>query len=275
MPGRLDLVAEQVERRAQAADHGDRARCGSSMPRVADGQRVVAADDLAEVARRGELVVHAAVDDEVGLRRATPSVDHPGHVDARLADEVAAELDDDPWRPAAPARAGSSTQLGEVVADGVEVERLVLLEVGDAEAAAEVDVRAPAAGTCSASSSTRSTVRCAGPRRGSSALQVLRAGEDVEADDVDAVRRPARRAGRAPASASTPNCWGPPPIRMPEPLTAKSGLTRTATRGRSAELLAGCARAAAASVARLDLDESRPAATARRSSASVLPGRRS
>ena len=33
-------------------------------------------------------------------------------------------------------------------------------------------------------------------------------------------------------SESTPNCCGPPPRRMPEPLTWKSGLTRTATRGR-------------------------------------------
>ena len=34
-------------------------------------------------------------------------------------------------------------------------------------------------------------------------------------------------------SASTPNCFGPPPIFMPELFNSKSGLTRTATRGRT------------------------------------------
>ena len=54
----------------------------------------------------------------------------------------------------------------------------------------------------------------------------------MEAEDVDVGRGELARAAQGPVSASTPNCWGPPPIRMPEPLTRKSGLTRTATRGR-------------------------------------------
>ena len=41
-----------------------------------------------------------------------------------------------------------------------------------------------------------------------------------------------RASSAGTSSASTPNCCGPPPIRIPEPLTWKSGLTRTATRGR-------------------------------------------
>jgi hypothetical protein len=35
---------------------------------------------------------------------------------------------------------------------------------------------------------------------------------------------------RGTCSTSTPNCLGPPPIFMPEPLSSKSGFTRTATR---------------------------------------------
>ena len=58
---------------------------------------------------------------------------------------------------------------------------------------------------------------------------------------------------------------------MPEPLTAKSGLTRTATRGRRRELLAG-AHEALQPRSRDSTSTVTPAATARRSSASVLPG---
>ena len=71
-------------------------------------------------------------------------------------------------------------------------------------------------------------------------------------------------------STSTPNCLGPPPIFMPEPLSSKSGLTRTATRaGRpsSPEI------AASSCTSRIDstLTSTREA-TAWRNSASRLPG---
>jgi hypothetical protein len=42
-----------------------------------------------------------------------------------------------------------------------------------------------------------------------------------------------RRSTSGTCSTSTPNCLGPPPIFMPEPLSSKSGLTRTATRAGS------------------------------------------
>jgi hypothetical protein len=59
-------------------------------------------------------------------------------------------------------------------------------------------------------------------------------------------------------------------MRMPEPLTAKSGLTRTATRGRMPRAVP----TAAIRVASFSDSSSivTPAATACRSSASVLPG---
>src|SRR3954453_6398202 len=58
--GQHDVIGQPVERRAQAADDARfllrrRAEAGR------DGDRDVAADDLAEIARGGELVVHAVV----------------------------------------------------------------------------------------------------------------------------------------------------------------------------------------------------------------------
>jgi hypothetical protein len=82
--------------------------------------------------------------------------------------------------------------------------------------------------------------------------------------------RPSSSSMAGTRSASTPNCWAPPPMRMPDPLRVKSGLTRTATRGRRP-----CAMASAAA-RRISPSLSRwttmPAETACASSASVLPG---
>ena len=71
-------------------------------------------------------------------------------------------------------------------------------------------------------------------------------------------------------STSTPNCLGPPPIFMPEPFSSKSGFTRTATRG----AMPSCAPMSFNRwTSRIDstLSSTRDA-TARRSSASRLPG---
>ena len=96
---------------------------------------------------------------------------------------------------------------------------------------------------------TRSTVRVGLAE--DLGVQVLRAGEDVEAEDVDVGgTQLAEHAGTF--SASTPNCCGPPPICMPDPLTRKSGLTRSATRGRSPSRSPSRRRAAPRSRFQLD-----------------------
>jgi hypothetical protein len=71
-------------------------------------------------------------------------------------------------------------------------------------------------------------------------------------------------------SASTPNCCGPPPIFIPEPLSSKSGFTRIATRGRvpSRSPMAMTRRASVSDSSSM----SASAATAWLSSAGVLPG---
>src|SRR3546814_20067469 len=88
--GQRDLVAEAVERRAQAAD--DRHRLDRLRAKaIRQRDRIVAADDGAEIAARGELVVKAAVGDQESLAMAGLAVDDAGQIDPRLGDEPAAE----------------------------------------------------------------------------------------------------------------------------------------------------------------------------------------
>src|SRR6266511_2364023 len=131
-PGDRDVVAEQVERGAQAADHG-RLLADLVVHPVADGDRVVPPDHLAEVTRRGELVMQPTVDDEEGPPAGLLAIDDPGDVDPGLADDVPAQLDDDPCvgqvRPD-----GGGEQVGQVGPDGGQVDRGVAVEVRDPEA---------------------------------------------------------------------------------------------------------------------------------------------
>ena len=193
----------QLARRARArpaACTGTRRRCcvsvGSPGSRAADRDRVVALDDLAEVARRGELVVHPAVDDEERGAARLLAVDDAGDVDAGLADEVAPELDDDArLRQQRPHRAGH--EVLEVRADRGEVQRRVALVVRDAEAAADVEV---AHGPRRVVGEPQRELDGPALRLAEDlGVEVLRAGEDVEAEPVDVGRARARRAARARA----------------------------------------------------------------------------
>ena len=62
---------------------------------VADGDRIVLADHLSEVARRGEVMVQAAVGDEKDLPARFLAVDHFGDIDAGLAHQIAPQFDHD------------------------------------------------------------------------------------------------------------------------------------------------------------------------------------
>ena len=57
------------------------------------------------------------------------------------------------------------------------------------------------------------------------------------------------------SSASTPNCLGPPPIFMPEDLSSKSGLTRTATRAGAARSRSPTRASTLDFARRLDVDQ--------------------
>ena len=200
---------------------------------VADRDRVVAPDHLAEVARRRELVVQAAVDDEEGLAARHPCGRRPGsrrrrtrrRCSGRARSTTRASGRLGRMRVVEQARRGSAPI-------AARSSGCVLVEVRDAEAAAEVEVADRASAHVSASSQ-RELDRLALRLAEDLGVQVLRAGEDVEAEEVEVGRARAPPSSAGTCSASTPNCCGPPPIRIPEPLTWKSGLTRTATRGRT------------------------------------------
>lgn len=86
-----DLVGQPVERGAQAADnrHGFQAR---AVPACV-GDRIVAPDDGAEIARGRQLVVKAAVGDEEGLAAGLLAIDDAAQVDAAVGDQPAPELE--------------------------------------------------------------------------------------------------------------------------------------------------------------------------------------
>ena len=84
------------------------------------------------------MVVQAAVGDQEHLAPRHLAVDDARHVDAGLADQVAAQFDDQ-LRLAAVRCFAASTTLREVGGDRGEIERLLAGEVGNAEAAAQVE----------------------------------------------------------------------------------------------------------------------------------------
>ena len=126
-------------------------------------------------------MVQTAVDDQEGLAARLLAIDDPGHVDAALADDVAAELDRRPARREAWGdRIGH--QAREVVTDRGEIEWLVALEVRDAEAAADVQVADRCRGVLGELQGQRD--RLALRLAEDLGIQVLRAGEDVESEQI-------------------------------------------------------------------------------------------
>ena len=131
-------------------------------------------------------MVHATVDDGVRLAARLLHVDHAGDVDAGLADEVATELERH-LGLRQPRRDPLLEERAEPIPDPRDVEPLVLLEVGDPEAAAEVEVARLVVEVVGELEDEVDGARLGlhedvGP-------QVLRAGEDVEAEHVDVGRR--------------------------------------------------------------------------------------
>src|SRR5690606_9292454 len=80
----INFVAQQIQWRTQTAHD----RYGSRLPLVdlvSDDKRIVPPDDLAKVARGGELMMQATVDDQVGPTSRLLPVDHARHVNTALA----------------------------------------------------------------------------------------------------------------------------------------------------------------------------------------------
>src|ERR1043166_2735031 len=135
--GELHALGQQVERRAQGTDHRSGFALGAAHP-VGDGDGVVLAYYLAKIAGRGQMLVQAAVRDQKHLPARDLAVEHATHVNAGLADQIAAQLDDQPgFGQALFHQRGQRAQVG---ADRGDVERLFSGEIRYAEAAADIDV---------------------------------------------------------------------------------------------------------------------------------------
>ena len=180
--GISDVVRQPVERRAQAADDR-RPPPRRAAEAVGDRDRIIAANDLAEIARRGELVVHAAVGDQEGLAVARLAIEDPGQIDPGLADQPATELDRK-FRIFKNLMRGALA-CAERAPTALDVERLLAVEIGNAEAAAEIDERRRRAGLVGKARAASASVA---PCASISALGVerLRTGENVEAAPLGA-----------------------------------------------------------------------------------------
>ena len=104
---------------------------------VADGDRVVLADDLAEVAGRGQMMIQPAIDHQKRLSAGNLAVDDPGDVNSRFADQIAAQFDDQLrcWHLGR----GALGQAGKILADRREIEPVFSREVGNPESATQVE----------------------------------------------------------------------------------------------------------------------------------------
>ena len=225
----------------------------------ADRHRIVLADHLPEVPRRGQMVMQAAVGDEEDLAARDLSVDHASRRRCRPRRRGSGPV-------RSPARASGSC--GRRIGDsrcrfapiGRQVERLLAGEVRNAEAAAEVERCASApARARPAGGPARSALLCASQiasaRRFCEPEKMWKPSKASPSRAISLERLPAR------ASASMPNCFGPPPIFMPEDFSSKSGLTRTATRAGAPSACCDSGRAARSSRSDSTLT-STPAATA-------------
>src|SRR4030095_9654934 len=129
-------ISKKIERRTQRPDHG-RHFAPRASHLVADRDGIVLADDLPEVAGGSKVVVQSAVSDKENVPSRDLAVDDATDIDAGLADEVAAELDDKTGLRKRCPRA--ARHVAQVVADGSELERFLAREIGNAEAAADIE----------------------------------------------------------------------------------------------------------------------------------------
>src|SRR5215472_1186835 len=81
------LVGQEVERGAEATDDARCLGCGRAHA-IADRDRVVAPDHLAEIPRRRELMVETAIGHEKNLAARDFPVDDARDIEATLADDI-------------------------------------------------------------------------------------------------------------------------------------------------------------------------------------------
>src|SRR5882672_4153936 len=89
--GQVHAIGEQIQRRAQRPDYRGNLAFGSPYA-IADDDRVVLADDLAEVAGSGEMVMQPAIGHEKHAAARELAVDDATDIEARLTDQVTTQF---------------------------------------------------------------------------------------------------------------------------------------------------------------------------------------
>ncbi|MNQ58870.1 hypothetical protein D3C85_730890 [compost metagenome] len=106
------------------------------MQPVADGDRIILADQLAEIARGRQVVVQAAIRDEKHLSMRYLAFDHFAYINTRLGHQITAQ-----FQVQAHARRRLAQQIElplQAVRNGRQVQRLVAGKIRHAEAAADI-----------------------------------------------------------------------------------------------------------------------------------------
>ena len=91
--GHLQVVSQQVQGRAERADYGGQLPGTTGHP-IADQYRIVLAQHLAKVARCRQVLVQTSIGHQEDATARHLAIDNPGDIDARLADQIAAQFND-------------------------------------------------------------------------------------------------------------------------------------------------------------------------------------
>src|SRR5882724_10029084 len=132
----LHAVGEQVERRAQRADHAHDFALAADYA-VAHHHGIILPYDLPEISGRSQVVVQAPVGYQEYLPPRDLAVDDAADINARFADQVAAQFDHD--LGLGQASRHSVHQPGEIGAYRSDIEGALARKVRNAEAAADIE----------------------------------------------------------------------------------------------------------------------------------------
>ena len=134
--GHFHAVGEEIERSAKRPHNGrDFAPLATDV--VTHHDRIILTNDLTEIPGCGEVMVHAAVNDQVNVTPRDLTVDHSAHVDTGFTHEIPTELEHD--LSAGPHTLDTLKHIPQVLGDRCKVERLVPGKIGDAKPTTDID----------------------------------------------------------------------------------------------------------------------------------------
>src|SRR5215467_10403653 len=136
-PGQSCVSGQSIQRRAQWADDVDGIR-GRLFEAVQEADGETAFDDLPQIARRREMVVHAAVQNKKALSPRGLDIHDPRNIDTGFPYQIATRFDDEASPGECRSCPGFGHERADLVSQAVHVEFLLAREIRDTEAAPEV-----------------------------------------------------------------------------------------------------------------------------------------